>query len=208
MSMTLRLPILLTLDSAMGLIVGAGGVGCRKALALLEAGARVRHIGLEPAPDIAHPAWEYRQEAYRPDHLDSVQLVFAAARGEVNRQIVRDAHQRGLWVNVADAPGEGDFFLPATIRQGALTLAISTGGAAPALARRLRERLEREFDSAWADWLRLLEEMRPLILARITEEAQRRAWFDQFSDWPWLERMRIDGYDVTRHAMMSALTGV
>ena len=72
-----------------------------------------------------------------------------------------------MWVNSATDPQTGDCFLPAVVRRGGLAVAVSTGGASPALARRIRERLEAEFDDAFAAWIGLLDELRPVVLAAV-----------------------------------------
>lgn len=84
-------------------------------------------------------------------------MVFAATdRREVNAAVAREARKRGIPVNVADSPAEGDFALPSTLRRGRLQVAVSTGGASPALARRIRQELEDAFAFEWAN---LVEEL-------------------------------------------------
>jgi precorrin-2 dehydrogenase/sirohydrochlorin ferrochelatase len=118
----------------------------------------------------------------------------------------RDGRTRGgLWANAASAPGEGDFVLPAVVRRGAFTLAVGTGGASPALARRVRERLEAEYDEAYSAWVRLLAEVRAEVLATVPDEARRRELLDAFAGWEWLERLRAEGEEKVREAMRARL---
>ncbi|MGQ9928229.1 MAG: precorrin-4 C(11)-methyltransferase [Chloroflexaceae bacterium] len=138
-------PIVLTnLSGALAVVVGGGPVGERKVRGLLEVGARVRLISPEVSPQLqawaaaGRIAWQPR--AYAPGDLAGARLVFAAtSEREVNARVARDAALHGALCNVADAPEEGDFHLPALHRSGALTIAVSSGGAAPGRAAALRD---------------------------------------------------------------------
>ena len=194
-------PLILNLTGRLAVVVGGGAVGRRKAHALLDAGARARVVCPGPRPDGEDERLEWVAEAYRPEHLVGAALVFAAATPEVNARVVTDSRSAGIWVNSADDPERGDFFVPATVRRGDMLIAVSTGGAAPALARRVRERLEEQFDDHFAAWVELLGEMRPVVLARVPDAERRRALFERLSDWSWLERLRTEGRDAVRAAM-------
>lgn len=192
-------PISLNLSGRLVVVVGGGAVGARKLAALLESGARVRLV--DPRPLILPPGVQHIAEAYRAEHLDGAGLAFACATPTVNAQVVADCRERGVWVCSASSPKEGDFALPAVVRRGDLTLGVSTGGASPALARRVRERLEVEFDEAFAEWVRVLAEVRAEVLTRISDEARRRALLDSFAEWDWLARLRAEGADAVLKAM-------
>jgi precorrin-2 dehydrogenase/sirohydrochlorin ferrochelatase len=195
-------PVFLDLTGKRIVVVGGGSVGRRKAQAARQAGAAV--VIVDPKspgePDLPHLA-----ESYRAEHLGGACLVFAAATAEVNAQVVADAQAAGVWVNSATDPQHGDCFVPAVVRRGGLALAVSTGGASPALARRIREKLEAEFDESFAAWVRLLDELRPVVLATVTDPDRRRELLDALADWPWLERLRAEGVEATRTAMLAAV---
>jgi len=202
---TPMLPLLLDLTGKRVVVVGGGPVGRRKAAAAVAAGAVVAVVDPHPTGElvgVAHVA-----EAYRPEHLAGARLAFAAATPEVNAAVVADATLRGIWVNSATDPAAGDVAVPAVVRRGWLTVAVSTGGAAPALARRVREKLEAEFDAAFAEWVRLLDELRPRVLEAVPDPARRRALLDAFADWPWLARLRAEGAAAVRAAMLSQIEG-
>jgi siroheme synthase-like protein len=195
-------PLFVNLRGRLCLVVGGGSVGLRKAAALREAGARVRLVSLGPPPPDNAVKVDWLDEPYRPAHLDSIALAVAAATVEVNRQVVADARARGIWVNSATDPDGGDAFFPATLQRGDLVIAVGTGGRAPALARQIRDRLAEQFDDAFALWIALLGEVRPLVMQRVPA-AQRRAVLERLCEWAWLERLRREGVEPVRAAMQA-----
>jgi precorrin-2 dehydrogenase/sirohydrochlorin ferrochelatase len=202
-------PILLNMTDRLAVVIGGGAVGRRKAAALLAAGGRVRLICLEPCPpEMSDPRLDWRTEAYTPAHLDGASLVFAAGSAELNALIVADARARGVWVNAASEPASGDFFLPATIRRGDFVLAISSGGAAPVLTQKVRERLEAEFDEAFGVWVSLLAEMRPLVIERVSGAEQRKNALTALCQWHWLERLRGEDVQRVRAAMLATIEAI
>ncbi len=145
-------PILLTkLEGTLAVVIGGGGVGERKVRGLLTVGAAVRLIS--PSATWQLRAWaeadrlDWQQRPYDgAGDLIEAGLVFAATdRREVNAQVARQAAELGLLCNVADAPAEGDFFLPAVYRDEEVVIAVSSAGKSPTQARRLRD--------AIAEWL-------------------------------------------------------
>src|ERR1700722_20239386 len=161
-------PIFLNIESRICLVVGGGPVGARKAAGLLEAGARVRIVALEfgeAANDLKENAIiELIHAPYNKVHLDSAVLAFAATnRADVNAQVVQDAAEKGVFVSSADAPGAGDFIVPSVLRRGGLCIGISTGGASPKLAARIRRQLETLYSDEYAAYVELLNDMRSYI---------------------------------------------
>jgi siroheme synthase-like protein len=142
-------------------VVGGGTVAVRKARKLCQAGAEVVVISPEVHPELGEVSVEIHERPYEPGDLEGADLAFAATdRREVNAAVAREAHARGVSVNVADRPTEGDFAVPSTLRRGGLQVAVSTGGASPTLARRIRNELEEVFGPEWAGVVEELEAVR------------------------------------------------
>ena len=143
------------------MVVGGGAVAARKARTLHEAGAEVVVVSPEVHPALRDMGVEVHERPYEPGDLEGADLAFAATdRREVNAAVAREAHARGVRVNVADRPAEGDFAVPSTLRRGGLQVAVSTGGASPTLARRIRGELEEVFGPEWAGVVEELEAVR------------------------------------------------
>jgi len=140
-------PISLDLGGRPCLVVGGGPVAEDKVDGLLAAGAAVTVVSPLLTPALAaHTRGRrirHRARAYRRGDLAGQQLVFTATGDlALTRAVARDARARGLWMNAADDPARCDFALPSVLRRGRLTVAVSTGGASPFLARAIREELE------------------------------------------------------------------
>ncbi|MBW8827506.1 MAG: bifunctional precorrin-2 dehydrogenase/sirohydrochlorin ferrochelatase [Acidobacteria bacterium] len=151
-------PVTLRVEGRRCLVVGGGEVALEKVRALIAAGALVTVVAPEVvAPLGGLPGVTVVRRAYRAADLDGCRLVIAATGDpEVNGQVFADGEARGVWVNAVDDPRHCSFTMPAVVRQGPLSVAISTGGRSPAVASWLRRRLEHELDPAYAELLELL----------------------------------------------------
>jgi uroporphyrin-III C-methyltransferase/precorrin-2 dehydrogenase/sirohydrochlorin ferrochelatase len=141
------LPVFHDLLGVNVLMVGAGAVGTRKIEALLAGGARVTVVAKELSPAVEERAacgdLTVLRGAFHPGQMEKAELVFVATHDEaLNRRVSAEARRRRIPVNVADAPGECTFLLPAVVRGEEFTAAISTGGRHPGAAKAVREFLE------------------------------------------------------------------
>ncbi len=176
------LPINLRLRDRPVTMIGAGVVASRKARFLLGAGARLRVIAprREPAFAALEPAdaisWEPR--AYAPGDLAGAVLVIAATPDRaVNEAVFEEARGLAIPVNVVDSPELCSFIFPAIVDRSPLTVAISSSGASPVLARRVRSRIEAMLPAATADVARFARLHRERIRAAAdTEDDRRRLW--------------------------------
>ena len=154
--MTTYYPVFLNLRGRRCVIIGGGTVAEGKIGRLMDSGAVICVVSPDATTGIRQLAadgkvrWEQRK--YRPGDLEGAFIAIAATNvREVNRSIFEEAEERGVMLNAVDDPPNCSFIAPAIVQRGPVTLAISTGGVSPALARKLRESLQASGDLAWAD---------------------------------------------------------
>jgi uroporphyrin-III C-methyltransferase/precorrin-2 dehydrogenase/sirohydrochlorin ferrochelatase len=136
------LPVFLRLDGRAVLVVGGGPVAAGKLDALVEAGARVTVVAPEIRSEMARSDVRLERRPFAPADLDGVWYVVAAAPPDVNRQVLEAAEGRRGFVNAVDDPSHATAYMGGVVRRAGVTIAISTAGAAPALAGLLREGLD------------------------------------------------------------------
>ncbi len=181
-------PIFADLTGRPVLVVGGGTVAVRKVGTLHAAGARVTVVALHARREIGELAAggdvELLERAFEPADLDGKWLVVAATDDrELNGRIFREASARRILCNVVDLPDLCTFHVPAVVRRGLLQIAVSTGGASPAMARRIRERLEGEFGTEYGPLLEALLDLRSHLKAKHPEDQeQRRQLLESFLD--------------------------
>jgi precorrin-2 dehydrogenase/sirohydrochlorin ferrochelatase len=187
-------PLFAVIEDKPCLVVGGGAVGERKVLDLLAAGARVTVVSRTLTPELAALADRgeitYLPEDFRESLVEGMALVMAATDDpQVNAQVSAAAQARAIWVNVADEPEHCTFIVPAQVRRGDLTLAISTGGASPALARQVREELQQHFGPEYGPYLDLLRRVRTRVLAERRAHPDNGPLFHRLVNSPLKEAM-------------------
>jgi precorrin-2 dehydrogenase/sirohydrochlorin ferrochelatase len=187
-------PLFAVIEDKPCLVVGGGAVGERKVLDLLAAGARVTVVSRTLTPELAALADRgeitYLPEDFRKSLVEGMALVMAATDDpQVNAQVSAAAQARAIWVNVADEPEHCTFIVPAQVRRGDLTLAISTGGASPALARQVREELQQHFGPEYGPYLDLLRRVRTRVLAERRAHPDNGPLFHRLVNSPLKEAM-------------------
>jgi siroheme synthase-like protein len=176
-------------------VAGGGAVARRKVAGLLAAGADV--LVVAPEIDEMPEGAALARRAVRLDDLDGAVLaVCATDDAGVNAALAREAHRRGVLVNVTDDPDSGTFTVPAVARRGRVQIGVSTGGASPLLARRLRDELAAQVSDEHALLAELLAELRaewePRAAAAGVPPAERRAAWQAVLELPLLELLRGD----------------
>lgn len=177
-------PVFLSLQRRSCLVIGGGSVALRKAKDLLVCGARVRVVspwlsaGFRPLVRAKKVAWSRR--TFRPADLKGAWLVVAATDDDrVNAQAAREAGRRKTWVNVVDQPALCSFIVPSVVRRGKLRLAISTGGASPALAKWIRKDLERRYGPELKRLVSAMERVRGSVLRKVPSTSVRKRLFEK-----------------------------
>ena len=145
--MSFAYPVMLDIAGRPCLVVGGGPVAERKMDGLLTADARVTVVSPSLTPALLTLAAEARlhwrpREYVAGDAAGFALVMVATSDASVSEAIAAECRARGVWINSADDPGRCDFILPAVFRRGALTVAVSTGGVSPTMARLVREELE------------------------------------------------------------------
>lgn len=178
------------------LVVGGGAVAARKVAMLRKAGARVSVVAPRLHPELDRLARSGAIDGlcgpFEPSQMDGMWLVVAATDDTaLNTRVSQEAEARRIWANVVDAPAASSFQVPAVIDRSPLVVAISSAGAAPMLARRLRERIEQWLDHSTGALVALAQRRRARIRERIPDLTARRRFYDWLHDGPvaaWLRR--------------------
>ncbi|MEA3077935.1 MAG: precorrin-2 dehydrogenase [Actinomycetota bacterium] len=159
-------PVNLDVAGRRCVVVGGGRVAGRKVEGLVACGAVVKVVAPSISDEVKAAATSWDERAYATGDLDGARLVITATDDPaVNQRVFDDAEAAGVWVNSADDPERCSFTLPAVARQGPITVAVGTGGASPALASWLRDRLAADLGPEYATLAGLLAEARAIVKA-------------------------------------------
>lgn len=158
-------PVFLNVKGKKCVVIGGGQVALRKVMVLLEHGADVEVISTDLCPELAELVRGREIRAltrqYRMGDLNNAFVAVAATDdNEINQHVVEEARMRAVLVNVVDDAENSDFIVPSFLRRGDITVAVSTNGKSPALARKIRSRLEKELGDEYASLASLISEVR------------------------------------------------
>ena len=165
------------------LVVGGGEIGLEKVEGLLACGGDVTLVApdaIDALADLAREGsikWEKR--AYEPADLEGTFIVIAATNDtDVNIGIYEDAERRAMLVNIVDVPPLCNFILPAIVRQGSMAIAISTQGASPALAKRMKREIADQFGDPYAELAVILNDVRGWAKGTLPTYNDRKDFFE------------------------------
>lgn len=190
-------PLFLDITGRKCVVVGGGNVAERKVKRLLACGARVEVVGKSLTPLLA--AWSgeekvvHRDADYADSCLADAFFVIGATDDEtVNGRIARDARALGIPVNIIDDPARCDFILPSIVERGDLSIAVSTGGRSPALAKKIRKELETAYGPEYAILLEILGKLRRKVVAGGRPSDENRACFEAVISSEILDHIRAE----------------
>jgi precorrin-2 dehydrogenase/sirohydrochlorin ferrochelatase len=170
----------LDLDGRSVLVVGGGSVAHEKVRGLIESGARVTVVAPEAVPELLSLPVEWLPRGYHSSDLHDRFLVVAATSSTpLSRRVFADAEARNVFCNVVDVPELCSVILPAVHRQGPIAVAVSTGGASPALAQRIRDDVAALVGPQHADLAERLRELRPWAKRNLPSYEARRDYFQR-----------------------------
>lgn len=205
-------PVMLDVSGKSCLVVGGGSVGFRKIISLLQYGSLVRVV----SPDICEELTKLHnseqiiwiKDNYKCEYLENIFLVFAAANNsEVNQKIYDDAKNKNIPVNIVDVPELCDFIMPAVFRQGDLTIAVSTNGKSPTLAKKICEDLSKIFGTNYAVFLDILGELREKAFKNIKNSKKRASFFKKIVYSDYLEKLKYSSSEDIKQEIELAYHG-
>jgi len=190
-------PVCLDIQGRACLVVGGGQVGSRKVGTLLACGARVTVVSPQATETITKLAQQgriaWKPRAYRSTDQQGNFLVIGATDDEtLNQRIHDDAEQSGRLCNIADQPQRCNFVLPSVVRQGDMTIAISTSGKSPAFAKYIRRQLQAQFGPEYGRFLYLMGALRRRLLAEAHAPEAHKPIFERLIDEGLLALIRQD----------------
>lgn len=174
-------PVFMDLESKPVLVVGGGTIAHRKVETLLACGATVTLVAPELIPELrsmvdeGHCRWEQRR--FKSGDVGDAVLVFSCTEHEaVNAQVAAEAREAARAVNVVDDPEKCSFIVPSILRRGELSIAVSTGGSSPLVAKKIRQELEEIYGEEMAAYLNLLRSWRQEAKTRLSPPERAAFW--------------------------------
>lgn len=171
-------PVILRLAGKKVVVVGGGKVAERKVKGLFGTGAEVFVISPKATDEIQRLDREgkivWKQKSFSANDIKDAFMIFAATNDQQINQMVRNSAAVHQLVTIADDPDGSTFHVPAHIQRGLLSIAVSTGGASPTLARKIREQLEQQYDDIYEGYLDFLFSKRQWILQKVQNPSLKR----------------------------------
>ncbi len=200
-------PAFIDLRKKSAVVIGGGSVAERKVRSLIKAGADVRVI----SPDITRGLARLRDRGVlthtkRPYRKGDLKKAFIAVAGTssplINKKIAADAE---CLINVINVPSEGNFIVPSLVRQGALSIAISTEGSSPAISKAIRKEIQHLYGTEYGRYLKFVEIVRKNAMAGIKDKRKRKRFLNFLASEKILSRLRERGFDEVAGDILNTL---
>ncbi|MCD6570177.1 MAG: bifunctional precorrin-2 dehydrogenase/sirohydrochlorin ferrochelatase [Deltaproteobacteria bacterium] len=200
-------PIFLDLKDKECVVVGGGIVAARKIESLLGAGAKVTVISPDVISEIANmPGIKIRHRQYKPRDLKDAFLVIAATNNEKENKVVsKEALSRHIFCNVVDQTDLCSFIVPSVVEKGPIKIAISTGGASPSLASKLRREIDNSIGPEYETLARILDKIRPLVLSQEGGAPEHRRIFDVLINSALMDAIKDNDRSLAEDILFQAL---
>lgn len=202
-------PIYLDIEDRSVVIIGGGTVCARKAEAMMKYGARVTIVSPQVTGEIEQ--WissgmlTVRRKVYEESDLPGASIVIASTDDPcVNARVARDCRRRKIPVNVVDVTHLCDFIIPAIVERGSIQVAVSTGGKSPALARRLKEDLQKLVGPEYDEVNQLMGALRASAKKTLATDVERKRFFDAIIAAGILDMLRGGRRDEAYRAVAAA----
>lgn len=179
-------PVMLNIANQHVVVIGGGKVAERKIHGLLEAEGKITVVapaataGIQQLAAAGKLVW--RKKTFSPDDLEDAWIVIAATNNRSVNEAVAKAAKPYQLINIADDPERSNFHVPAVIRRGRLTIAVSTGGASPTVAQQIRRQLAELYDDDYGRYIDFLYECRQWILRNVDDEQKRKKLFKTIAE--------------------------
>ncbi len=202
-------PAFLDMKNKRCVVIGGGHVALRKVNMLLDHEAKVTVISpdlCEELEQLGMHSVTLIQRVYQAGDINGSFVVVAATDNQViNEQVAEEAKEKGILINVVDVPALSSFIVPSYLKRGNLTIAVSTSGKSPAMARRIRIKLENEFGPEYAELISIVEAIRSeLKKKQITISADR--WQQALEIESFVNLIRSGKQEQVKQVLMQTLT--
>ncbi|MGO4886971.1 NAD(P)-binding protein [Anaerobacillus sp. MEB173] len=171
-------PVLLNLDGRKIIVIGGGTIAERKVQGILETGAMVDVVSPDITEELKRLVSEkkitWKQKEFKKKDLEDAFIVIAATNNSNINKCVYDSILPHQLINIVDRPDLCSFHVPSVIRRGKLVITVSTSGASPSLAKRIRKDLEKTYDEKYESFVEFLDWARQLVLAEIEDAAMKK----------------------------------
>ena len=205
-------PVCLDLNNKPCLVIGGGAVACRKVTSLLEYGATVRVITIDACLKLQRLAEEssvdLRLRPYEDGDEDGHILVFSATGdADVNRRIYENCQKKNIWLNAADDPPNCDFYVPAQLQYGPLSIAVSTSGNSPVLAAHIKDIIAEHITKEYGILAGLFGEVRADVNASGRSMEEKKALYESLLSNGYVSMLKTDaGEAQVRESIRSCIS--